>query len=85
MNTLNKGRDKFFQLLSDKLPEQICPQIVNPQGMLLIGRSKHFNQQQNSDFELIKRQYKNIVDIFTYDDLLDRLKNIVAALDMQLE
>lgn len=85
LNTLNKGRDKFFQLLSDKLPEQICPQIVNPQGMLLIGRSKHFNQQQNSDFELIKRQYKNIVDIFTYDDLLDRLKNIVAALDMQLE
>ena len=83
LNTLNKGRDKFLQLLSDKLPEQIFPQIVNPQGMLLIGRSKHFNQQQSSDFELIKRQYKNIVDIFTYDDLLDRLKNIVAALDMQ--
>lgn len=85
LNTLNKGKDKFIKLLSDKLPEQICPQIVNPQGMLLIGRSKDFNPQQRSDFELIKRQYKNIVDIFTYDDLLNRLKNIVAALDMQLE
>lgn len=81
---MNKGRDKFLQLLSDKLPERIYPQIVNPQGMLLIGRSKHFNQQQRSDFELIKRQYKNIVDIFTYDDLLSRLNNIAAALDMQI-
>lgn len=85
LNTLNKGREKFLQSLSKNLPEHICPQIINPKGMLLIGRSKHFDKQQRGDFELIKRQYNNIIDILTYDDLLERLNNIIAALYMQLE
>lgn len=36
----------------------VKPQVVNPQGILLIGRSKDFNEQQTRDFEIIKRQYK---------------------------
>lgn len=38
--------------------------------LLLLGRSKDLNEQQTRDFELIKRQYKNIADIMTYDDLV---------------
>jgi len=34
--------------------------VVNHQGILLLGRSNNFNEQQKRDFELIKRQYKNI-------------------------
>ncbi len=32
------------------------------------------------DLEVIKRQYANMVDILTYDDLLDRLDNVIASL-----
>lgn len=49
-----------------------------------MGRSNHFNEQQKSDFELIKRQYKHIAEIMTYDDLLHRIDNIIAALSQQL-
>ena len=31
-------------------------------------------------FELIKRQYKHVADIMTYDDLVKRLENIVISL-----
>lgn len=36
------------------------------------------------DFELIRRQYKHIAEIMTYDDLLQRIDNIIAALDQEL-
>lgn len=48
--------------------------------MIIMGRNNTFNEQQNQDFELIKRQYKNITEIMTYDDLLLRLKTITSAL-----
>ena len=66
------------------MPEGVIPQVLNPQGILLLGRSKDFNQQQKRDFELIKRQYKNIADIMTYDDLACRIRNIVLALKERL-
>lgn len=31
-------------------------------------------------FEVIKRKYANMMDIMTYDDLLRRLKRIIASL-----
>jgi hypothetical protein len=31
----------------------VKPQVVNPQGILLIGRSKNFNEQQTRDFESV--------------------------------
>ena len=39
------------------------------------------NENQNHDFEIIKRQHKNIVDFMTYDDLVKRLENIVAGIE----
>ena len=39
---------------------------------------------EKRDFELIKRQYKNVADIMTYDDLLSRLQNIIDALKKQI-
>ena len=63
--------------------EKLRDGIVSPKGMLLIGRSKDFNEQQTRDFEIIKRQYKNVADIMTYDDLLKRISNIVSSLEMK--
>lgn len=62
------------------LPEEVIPQVLNPKGILLIGRSNGFNEQQTRDFELIKRQYKNIADIMTYDDLISRFERIIDSL-----
>lgn len=76
--------DEILHKLSKELPPAILPQVVNPQGILLMGRSFDFNKQQRMDFELIKRQYKNVVDIMTYDDLITRLDNIIVALKSQL-
>ena len=62
------------------IPKDLEPEIVSPKGILIIGRSNNFNKQQKNDFELIKRQYKNIADIMTYDDLLKRIDNILFSL-----
>lgn len=54
--------------------------IVNPQGILVLGRDNLFaNNQQRQDFEIVRRQYKNVT-IMTYDDLLNQLRNIIAGL-----
>lgn len=79
-----KNREYVTSKLKEKIPIDITPEIVNPQGILLLGRSNEFNVEQKRDFELIKRQYKNIADIMTYDDLIQRLKNIITSFKMKL-
>ena len=78
------GEHDIQKQLTGKIPDLVIPKVVNPQGILLLGRSKDFNSQQNMDFELIRRQYKHIAEIITYDDLLQRIDNIIAALDQEL-
>lgn len=38
-----------------------------------MGRENNFRLEQKADFEVVKRKYKNVVDIMTYDNLLERL------------
>ena len=64
----------------DELPVGFEIRITNPKAMLILGRDKDFTSDQKFDFEIIKRKYANIVDIMTYDDLLLRLKNIIAMI-----
>lgn len=80
LNSLNRKSDGFFIKLSKLLQQAITPQVVNPKGILLLGRSNDFDEQQTRDFELIKRQYKNIADIMTYDDLIFKYENIIKSL-----
>lgn len=84
LTSLEKSQKEVLERLSVLLPNGINPEVVNPQGILLLGRSWNFNAQQKRDFELIKRQYKNIADIMTYDDLVQRLRNIVSALEQRI-
>ena len=81
----NTGEDTLKKQLSSFLPDSVLPKIVNPQGILLLGRSNQFTRQQRDDFELIKRQYKHIAEIMTYDDLVQRIDNIIASLSLHLE
>lgn len=82
--TLNHGgtsiEKKLEQHLADELPVGVQIRVANPQGMLLMGRSDNLSADQKFDLEFIKRQHKNIVDIMTYDDLLDRIENIITRL-----
>ena len=79
LNNLNSN-DNFFKKVEEKIPNGIKVKVLNPNGMIIMGRNNTFNEQQNQDFELIKRQYKNITEIMTDDDLLLRLKTITSAL-----
>ena len=84
LNSSNKAQEDVSKKLIEFLPDSIEVKFVNPQGILLAGRSNEFNREQQKDFELIKRQYKHVADIMTYDDLAQRLKNIIASLKNKL-
>lgn len=85
LNSSDKAKDDVSKKLTAFLPEEVEVKIVNPQGILLAGRSNEFNCEQQKDFELIKRQYKHVGDIMTYDDLAQRLRNIIASLEKKFK
>ncbi len=62
------------------IPEKMHLRVVNPQGLIIMGDASSFSQNQRKDFELIKRQYKHVTEIITYDDLLGRVDNMILAL-----
>lgn len=84
LNSSYKAQEKVTKILTELLPHDIEVKYVNPQGILIAGRSNNFDREQLRDFELIKRQYKHVADIMTYDDLAQRLSNIIAALEKRL-
>lgn len=63
-----------------ELPEDLMLRCVSPHALLFIGHCE-FNEGEQRDFDLIRRQYAHIADIITYDDLLARLKRMAAALE----
>ncbi len=72
-----KGEKTLTNRFSSEIPDNISIRIVNPSGIIIMGRSNGLNKDELSDFEVIKRKYKNIVEIMTYDDLIFRLENII--------
>lgn len=84
LNSSDKAKHDVSTKLTPMLPTGVEIQVVNPQGVLILGRSNEFNKQQQQDFELIKRQYKHIADIMTYDELATRLKNIICAIEKRI-
>lgn len=84
LNSSDKAKYDVSSKLTPILPPGVEIQVVNPQGVLILGRSNEFNKQQQQDFELIKRQYKHIADIMTYDDLATRLKNIISSIERRI-
>lgn len=84
LNSSDKAKEDVSKKLTEFLPKGVEVEIVNPQGILLAGRSNEFTDEQKKDFELIKRQYKHVADIMTYDDLAQRLRNIIASLEIRI-
>lgn len=80
---LNRWGDKGEDLLTKKYKTQLPPdfkiKITNPSGIIIMGRDNNLTKSQLGDFEVVKRKYKNIVDIITYDDLIKRLEFIIES------
>lgn len=62
------------------LPTDLEIKIANPKAIILAGRDSNLSAQERFDFEFTRRQYSNVVDIISYDDLLRRLENVIATL-----
>lgn len=54
--------------------------LINPKGLVFCGRSNEFNEQQRQDYEIIKRQYNSLIDILSYDEIIERLENAIKIL-----
>ncbi len=81
---LNKFTKKQEQLMTNEyqehLPKGLKIQVINPKGFIIVGRDSVFDtQQKKDDFEIIKRKYKNLMDIITYDDLVRRVENVLNS------
>lgn len=74
------GERRLTEKYKEQLPENLEIKITNPNGMIIMGRDTNLTKEQLSDFEIIKRKYKNVIDIFTYDDLLRRMKIMIEQL-----
>jgi len=79
-----KGESTLTAKHASELPAGMRIRISNPKAIIIVGRDhiagSNMTGSQLLDFEIIKRKYANMMDIITYDDLLRRLNNTIAAL-----
>lgn len=73
-----KGEEKLTEYYKNELADNFQIRITNPSGIIIMGRNKGMTTAQQQDFEVIKRKYKNVIDIITYDDLLQRIEFTIA-------
>jgi hypothetical protein len=84
IHRLNRWGETGEKHLTTKYAHQLPPnfeiKITNPSGIIIVGRDQNLNSAQRRDFEYVRRKYKSIVDIVTYDDLRRRLGYVVMQL-----
>ena len=74
------GEAVLTKRFASKLPPGFQIRITNPSGIIIMGRDNTLSTAQRRDFEVVRRKYKNLVDIITYDDLLRRLAFVLSQL-----
>lgn len=75
-----KGEETLTKRYASQLPPGFKIRVVNPTGLVIMGRDVDMTPDQRSDFEVARRHYKHIADIVTYDDLLRRLEAVLSKL-----
>lgn len=75
-----RGERAINEKYKDTIPDQLTIKFTNPQGIVIMGREHNLSEDQKRDFEVLKRKYKNIVDIITYDELIQRLKMTIGLI-----
>jgi hypothetical protein len=76
-----EGEQRFRKKFAGKLPPNVDVKITNPGGIIIMGRETNLTLEQRLDFEIVKRKYKNVADILTYDNLMQRLESIITQLN----
>lgn len=77
------GEESLTNKYKNELPDGLEIKITSPSGIIVMGRNSNLSEEQIQDFEVIKRKYKNVIDIITYDDLLNRLRVTIDQLKIQ--
>jgi len=78
------GEETLTKRYRDRLPSHIeSIKISNPRGIMIIGRSKEYNEEQIHALELVKRHYSRITDLVTYDDLISRLIRMIESIKIR--
>lgn len=75
------GEKELTERYSHLLPQGLKIRFLTPRGILLIGGCT-FNETEQRDFDLIRRQYAHVADIITYTDLLKRLETMIDAIPL---
>lgn len=70
----SKGEEHLSESFPQGLPDKFEVKLTNPGGLIIMGRDFNLSAGQKEDFEVVKRKYKNVIDIITYDELIRRLK-----------
>ncbi|WP_285728072.1 Shedu immune nuclease family protein [Psychromicrobium xiongbiense] len=79
-----EGERKIAAKHAGALPSGVDVRIANPKAFILTGRDANLLPGERFDLEIIRRKYSNVVDIISYDDLLRRLENSIAAISKRL-
>ena len=79
------GEEFLTEKYKDQLPGGFAIKITNPGGIIIMGRDENLTEAQRQDFEVVKRKYKSVIDIITYDDLLRRLKFTIEQLRAHIQ
>ena len=61
--TAKKSEEKIKKKILETKNLDLEIHIRNPKGIIIMGRTKGLEREQLRDFEIIKRQYNNIIDI----------------------
>jgi hypothetical protein len=72
-----EGEKHLTNKYQEAIPEGFSIKITNPSGIIIMGRENNLSIEQKRDFEVVKRKYKNVVDIITYDSLIQRLETTI--------
>lgn len=75
-----EGEAALTKRFRAQLPAGMKVRIASPSGLAILGRDHNLTPAQRHDFEIIRRQYKHIADLITYDDLLRRLRFMLEQL-----
>jgi hypothetical protein len=78
-----RGEKYLTEKYKDQLPIDFEIHITNPKGFIIMGRDNNLSKEQKNDFEIVKRKYKNVIDILSYDDLLNRLRLSIEQIKHQ--
>lgn len=87
LKSLTKMSKEEISSKNPKLQKQLGDiklKAIHPKGYIIFGRyEQSFNgnsAQKKIDFELIRNTYRDVVDILTFDDLINRFDAIISHL-----